>query len=95
MEHVGSLLSKALAKRGLKDQAQASLVVHQAQEWLLEALPPFHGMILVQKCENGVLFVKCEHSIAAQECHQVVDALLCHLRDECGCKMVESVRIIR
>ena len=95
MERVGSLLSKVLAKRGLKDQAIASLIVHQAQEWLVDALPPFHDMIHVQKCENGVLFVKCEHSIAAQECHQVVDGLLEYLKGECGFTVVESVRIMR
>lgn len=92
MDRLSTLLPKALRKRGLKDQADASLVVHTAQTWLKEK-----GLedASAEKLENGTLFIEVESSIAAQECHAQKEELLSSLQKTFPTIAVNQVRIMR
>lgn len=92
MDHISTLLSKALRKRGLKDQADASLVVYTAQKWLKEK-----GLknATAEKLDNGALFIEVESSIAAQECHAQKEDLLSSLQKTFPDIAVNQVRIMR
>ena len=79
MDHISTLLPKTLRKHGLKDEADASLVVHHAQEWLEE-----HGTMdaKVMKLEQANLIIEVASSIAAQEVHAKSDELLASLQEK-------------
>ena len=89
MDHIGSLLPKVLAKRGLKKQAQASLMVHKATQWIEKKLPDFSDDVNVLTFRDGILKISCANSIASQECHQISDRLKEHLRG------IEEIHIVR
>lgn len=94
MDSLRSIIPKVLSKRGIATQAHASLLVHKAQEWLLEVLPSLSAELRVQKVQNRVLVIECENSIAAQECAQLSARLLEYLQKECG-KAPERVQTVR
>ena len=94
MDSLRSLLPKVLNKRGIATQAHASLVVHKAQEWLLQVLPALSAELKVQKVQDRVLVIECSNSIAAQECSQLSARLLEYLQKECG-KAPERVQTVR
>ena len=91
MDHVSTLLAKALNKRGLLKHAQASLAVTKAQQWLEEHVKDASAVSL----KEGILTVACINSIAAQEAHEASDDLKKYLIEECECKGLEEIRIIR
>ena len=92
MDRLSTLLPKALRKRGLKDQADASLVVHRAQTWLREKELENAS---AEKLDNGALFIEVDSSIAAQECHAQKEELLSFLQKSFPDIAVNRVRIIR
>ena len=91
MDHISILLEKALNKRGLLKHAQASLAVTQAQKWLEEHISDASAISL----KEGTLTVACVNSIAAQECHEASSDLKKYLIEECECKNLEKIRVIR
>lgn len=95
MDHIGSLLTKVLKKRGLYKHAEASLIVQQSQEWLKKKLPKFIRDLRVVSFKDGTLTVSCANSIAAQECQQVSHELMQYLASECGAQGLEGVRCTR
>ncbi len=95
MQRLGSVLPAVLNRRGLKKQATASLVVHQAQEWLTRTLPAFSGDIRALKFADATLTVGCRHSIASQEVQQLIPVLLEYLRSDCGHPELEGVMVVR
>ena len=95
MQQLSSLLPKVLAKRGLAEHAHAAHVVHASEQWLLERLPDFRGVLKVQKFQDGTIFVSCTHSIAAQECHPLFSDLQVFLHKECRFNDIKGVRLTR
>lgn len=96
MERIGNLLGAALNRRGIKDQTDASPVLHQASIWLSKHLPEFAAFLEPSALlPDGTLLISCTHSVAAQECQQVLAHLLHHLREECGQTGIIRGRIMR
>jgi len=95
MDSVRSVLPKILAKRGLKDHAQAALIVHKAQLFLERVLPTLASEIRVQKMSQGTLIIAVTHSIAAQECQHLMPRLKEHLAKEYPELPVLEIRTIR
>lgn len=95
MDSVRSVLPKILAKRGLKDHAQAALITHKAQKFLEGVLPTLADAIHVDKLERGTLIISVGHSIAAQECQQLFPRLREYLQKECPEVPVLEVRVMR
>jgi hypothetical protein len=93
MDRLSLLLPKVLHRRGLKVQADASLIVFRANEWLKE-----NGAsedILAIKLKEGTLFLSVESPVAAQECHALSEDLLLALHKEYPAVPLKSIRIAR
>lgn len=95
MDHVSSLLSKVLHKRGLTSHCEASLVIHHTEIWISENLPLFQGDLRPATFRDGVLTIHCVHSIASQECQQKVQDILLYLRNKTESNIVTDIRLQR
>jgi len=95
MDHVSRILPKALRRRGLQGEAGASHVTYRAKLWLLEKRPDLQGELRPLRFKDGTLVIGCAHAVAAQECQALLPGLESHLRDECGCKDLRSIRLLR
>ena len=91
MDHISLLLPKVLRKRGIKDQADASLIVHTATQWLEGKI----SGVRPTKFATGILFIEAATSIAAQEAHGLSEELLSALHGRFPDAKVERVRILR
>jgi len=96
MDRVSSVIKKVLEKHGLRQHAEAALVVHHAEQWLQDALPNLKDGITAQSLgEDGTLLIECAHSVAAQECQIELPHLILFLREDCGHSSVRTARIVR
>ncbi|MDD4627933.1 MAG: DciA family protein [Candidatus Peribacteraceae bacterium] len=96
MDRLSSFLPQILNKRGLLVRAEASLVIHHAEQWLKETLPNLKDGITAKSLgEDGTLLIECAHSVAAQECQIELPHLILFLRDHCGHSSLRTARIIR
>ncbi len=96
MDHVGKLLHRILKQRGLKEQADASLVLHESRLWLARHLPQFGDALSPSALlPDGTLLIEATHSTAAQECQHLLPHLLHHLREDYGHVPLQSIRVIR
>ena len=91
MDHISLLLPKVLRKRGIKDQADASLIVYTATQWLEGKLPG----VRPTKFTTGTLFIEAATSIAAQECYALTQDLLAALQSNFPSITIDRVRILR
>ena len=95
MDHISTLLPKVLRKRGIKDEAEASLVAFAADRWFKEFAPEITPQVQVAKFMDRTLFLKVGSSIAAQECYARNEELLLYLRKEFPAIPLEKVCILR
>jgi len=95
MDHVSSILSKVIKKRGLQGHADAALVVLHAQGWIDTALPGLRDQIKAKQFKDGVLTIEVQNSIAAQECQMQLEELHEHLRNSNNHDAISSIRIAR
>jgi len=86
MDHISALLPKVLQKRGLKGQADASIVVHKANIWFDHHEAPQGTEATMLR--DGILSIEVDTSTAAQECHMMTGELLDEL-----CKQFPNMRI--
>jgi hypothetical protein len=95
MQRVGEILQRVLAKRGLKAEADASLLLAKANRWLAEKLGNIAGDAKAVKFKNGELTLEARTSIAVQEAHSLQRELRAHLHRELPTANIEQVRIVR
>jgi hypothetical protein len=96
MDRLSKILLRVLRSKGLKQHADAALVLQRAQEWLDEHLPELRDSLMPHSLhEDGTLVIECEHPSAAQECLASLPHLKIFLREECGFAPVRSIRLIR
>lgn len=95
MDTMDAVLKKTLAKKGLLNHAEASVITYRAQEWLHRELEEFKDAIAVTKVKDGTVHVRCSHSIASQECAMQKQNLLDFLHKMFGEKAVREVLISR
>jgi len=93
MDSLQSLLPSVLRKRGLKDQADAALLIHRTQGWLTETLP--HSHILAKSFSNGELCIECGDSVAAQECQGQLEQLKEYLATQGDIPQPANIRLLR
>jgi 1-aminocyclopropane-1-carboxylate deaminase/D-cysteine desulfhydrase-like pyridoxal-dependent ACC family enzyme len=94
MDRLSFLLPKTLKKRGLMQQAQASLITHKTSVWLKEKLPHLESQVKTRSFKDGTLTIACSHPIALQECQGLCEELRTFLRQECDLNL-QDIRIIR
>jgi hypothetical protein len=94
MDRLSTLLSKILRKHGIKDEAEASLIVHAATQWFAMNLPASEGSITVQKLEGGTLLVACAQAPLQQECFARQEDLLQYLREKYPQIPIERIRFV-
>lgn len=93
MDRVSFLLPKVLQKRGLKDEVDASHVVHIANLWLKRHGAPTDAA--ATKYQNGAVIVTVGNSMSAQECHGLSQNLLQELRITFSSLGFEKILILR
>lgn len=93
MEKIATLLPKVLRKRGLKDEVDASHVVHIANLWLKEHGAPEDAA--ATKYKNGTVIVTVQNSVSSQECHGLSQDLLKKLRIMFPALRLEKILILR
>ncbi|HLC75916.1 MAG TPA: hypothetical protein VJB82_02240 [Candidatus Peribacterales bacterium] len=93
MDKVSSLLSRVLSKRGLKDEADASYIVHTANDWLKVNGAPENAIATMLK--NGVLVISVPTAIAGQECYALNEDLLLALQKKFPSSRPIQIRIQR
>lgn len=94
MDHVSSLVPKVLRKRGLYDEAHASMVVYRAKKWLEEMHPDIAPALHPHALKDGILTIHSLHSIAQQEGALLSAELLAFLQSE-DQHAVREIRCIR
>lgn len=94
MDHVSSLIPKVLRKRGLYDEAHASMIVYRAQKWLVEIHPEMASELHPHALKDGILTLQTGNSIAQQEGALLAPALLAFLQSE-DKNSVSQVKISR
>ncbi len=95
MDRAGDILKRVLNQKGLLKEAQASMVVVKADEWVQARLPAVASHIHTDKLQDGVLLMACDNSIAAQECQQGSAGLLSYLAQECPTVSIREIRTLR
>lgn len=96
MDRVSQILPKVLQSKGLKQHADAALVLHRSRAWISEHLPNVRMSISPHSLqEDGTLLIECEHSAAVQECLAALPHLKLFLREECGFLPVRTIRLVR
>jgi len=93
MQKASTLLPKVLRRHGLKGEADASLIIHKANEWMLSHGAPEDAK--ATKLKDGALFIEVEHSTSAQECLGLSDDLLHWLQKMYDGSLIQKLRIIR
>ena len=93
MERISFLLPKVLQKRGLKDEVDASHIVHIANVWLKENGAPEDASAM--KYQNRVLVIEVSTPVSAQECHGLSSDLLQILRTKHTALPPERILILR
>ncbi|MDD5041463.1 MAG: DciA family protein [Candidatus Peribacteraceae bacterium] len=96
MDRLSQILPKVLQSRGIKQHADAALVLHRAQAWIAENLSNLRTSVFPQSLqEDGTLLIECKDSAAAQECLSALPHLKVFLREECGFLPVRTIRLVR
>ena len=96
MDRISQILPGVLRAKGLKQHADAALVLHRARAWIAESLPDIRTAVSAQTLqEDGTLIIECGNSSATQECLAALPHLKLFLREECGFLPVRTIRLIR
>ena len=95
MDSIATLLPKVLAKRGIKNEADASFIVFAAEQWLKEQGAERAIAVTATKFTAGTLVLEARSSVAAQECMGYAEELLEHLRKRFPGIAMERIRILR
>ena len=82
MDRLSSLIPSVLQKRGLYNEAQASMTVYRAKKWFTEMHPEAASMLTPHTLKDGVLTIYALHSIAQQEGVLLAPELLSFLQSE-------------
>lgn len=67
MDKLSTLLPKVLNKRGLRNEANAALVVYHANLWIEDHMPEFQPVLRAVSYTDKKLVMDTDNSIAAQE----------------------------
>lgn len=95
MQRAGDVLQRVLAKRGLKAEAEASLLLLKANQWLGENLGSIAGDVRARHIKDGILLLESRTSVATQEAHGLSPDLIAHLRREVPKLLIAHVKIRR
>lgn len=95
MDKVSALLPKVLRKRGIKDEADASLVVHTANQWLQQQDGILATSVAAMRFAQNTLTFCTQSSVAAAEMHARTSDLLQALRERFPALEIEQVRVLR
>lgn len=95
METVFSLMHNALARRGLGENAWASLALHRINQWLSERFPQGNNAVRAERIVDHVLYIACSHSALLQELQQQLPDLRSFLTDNCPFMAITDIRMVR
>ena len=80
MDHLSSLIPAVLRKRGLYDEAHASMIVYRTKKWLEETYPDIASVLHPHALKDGILTIHVGHSFAQQEGAALAQELLSFLQ---------------
>jgi len=96
MDRLSQILPGVLQTKGLKQHADAALVLLRARAWIAEYLPNIRTSVTPRSMqEDGTLLMECEDSAATQQCIDALPHLKVFLREECGFLPVRTIRLVR
>lgn len=95
MDRLSTLLPKVLRKHGIKDEADAALVVHTANQWLQEQGGILTTSVAAMRFARNTLTLCTQSSVAAEEVRGKNEELLSALRERLPGIVVETVHIVR
>lgn len=90
MQKLSDLTSKRLHQHKLAESAQASLVIHLANEKLQKDFEP--DQVKALSVKNGILKIATAGAVYNQELWGMQDELLAELQKACGPKSVLKIR---
>lgn len=95
MDRLSTLLPKVLRKRGIKDEADAALVVHAANQWLQQQGGILASSVATMRYSGNSLTLCTQSSVAAEEARGKSEELLEALRERLPGIVIETVRTVR
>lgn len=95
MDRVSFLIAGTLAKRGLAQNALASLALHRTNAWLAAAFPLGDSPAAAERLADGVLHIRCSHSVILQELQSRLPELRRFLASDCPFAAVTEIRLSR
>ncbi len=96
MDRLSQILPGVLQSKGLKQHADAALILHRARAWIAEYLPNIRTSVTPRSMqEDGTLLVECDDAASAQQCLDALPHLKVFLREECGFLPVRTIRLER
>lgn len=95
MDKASSIVGSILARRGLKDHAEAAMLTHRIKTWLAEKNPGLPAMVRVGSIKDGAVSLECSHSIALRECQDLLPDLQVFIASQPGWMAAIRVRIAR
>lgn len=93
MDHVSSLIPSFLKKRGLYDEAHASMMVFRATKWYVEYHPHLASFLHPKTFKDGILTLIAQNEASLQEAALLSDALRAFLQSE-GKYMVKEIQVL-
>lgn len=94
MDNFNDILRQNLHSKGLGTKAEASVLITQLQDWIINELPHFSEYIQVIQVKDSEIICEVIHSIAAQELQGKANDLK-EYANSLESTFVESMRIIR
>ena len=95
MDKVSSLIGGILAKRGLREHAEAAMLTHRIGSWMKEKNARLATIVKVGSLKDGVVILHCDHSIALRECQDLLPDLQAFLSAQPGWMASVRVRVAR
>ena len=95
MQHISQILPRVLAKRGLQSEAEASLLLAKANQWLGEHLGNLVDDVRAMKIKDGAIILETKTAIATQEVFGLHRDLIAHLNAEMPSTKIQKIQIRR
>ncbi len=95
IDRVSSLITGALAKRGLAEHAMASLALHRINGWIAGAFASKNPPAKAERIAEGVLTIGCSHSVVLQEMQVRLPELRAFIAAECPFAAIADIRLSR
>lgn len=95
IDRISSLITGALARRGLAGNALSSLAIHRVNAWIAGRFPVPVPPARAERIVDGTLRISCDHSAILQELQLQLPELRAFVARECPFVAVSEIRLAR